>query len=391
MRYFGRLFSAAFLALATTIWAASLVAQELASADLVEKARSAVAKLNQSLTDLPPDTPAKERVTALTDAIVSYEQGLGAVRAGLRIIELQKDAIKQDLNQNRAQISAFLSVLTSLERRPKPLIFGHPDGILANIRASTLLADMTPKLQEQAEVLSAKLQEIARLDKAQQNAKDSLLAGFSAAQTARADLSKAISLRGDLPKLGAENTQRLNDLGRGAASLEVFAQMLADAPQTTLAAGRNFSEAKGFLPWPAQGRLLLAPSQPDDQGLVKPGLTLATQPNTLVTAPWDVILRFSGRFLNYDNLVILEPQIGYLLILGGLETVYGTVGTVIKQGYPLGLMPGAGGKSDKDFVSLLEDDGAAEIKPLYIELRYESETLDPMPWFNAIGDDRRYE
>ena len=54
-------------------------------------------------------------------------------------------------------------------------------------------------------------------------------------------------------------------------------------------------------------------------------------------------------------------------------------------------MPGAGGKSDKDFVSLLEDDGAAEIKPLYIELRYESETLDPMPWFNAIGDDRRYE
>ena len=71
--------------------------------------------------------------------------------------------------------------------------------------------------------------------------------------------------------------------------------------------------------------------------------------------------------------------------------MYGTVGTVIKQGYPLGLMPGAGGKSDKDFVSLLEDDGAAEIKPLYIELRYESETLDPMPWFNAIGDDRRYE
>ena len=73
MRYFGRLFSATFLALATTIWATSLVAQELASADLVEKARSAVAKLNQSLTDLPPDTPAKERVTALTDAIVSYE------------------------------------------------------------------------------------------------------------------------------------------------------------------------------------------------------------------------------------------------------------------------------------------------------------------------------
>ena len=106
MRYFGRLFSATFLVLATTIWATSLVAQELASADLVEKARSAVAKLNQSLTDLPPDTPAKERVTALTDAIVSYEQGLGAVRAGLRIIELQKDAITQDLNQNRAQISA---------------------------------------------------------------------------------------------------------------------------------------------------------------------------------------------------------------------------------------------------------------------------------------------
>ena len=63
-------------------------------------------------------------------------------------------------------------------------------------------------------------------------------------------------------------------------------------------------------------------------------------PRALVTAPWPATIRYRGPLLDYGNVMILELGSGYLLILAGLETVYGEVGDVVPAGAALGLMGG---------------------------------------------------
>jgi septal ring factor EnvC (AmiA/AmiB activator) len=364
-----------------------VAAQDGPPDDLVQKAQLAGSALSESITSMPKGASAQDRIVALTAAIRSYEQGLGALREGLRVVERQKNALTQELKQNRKKSAALWAVLTTVSRQPEPLMFGHPDGVLANIRATNILADMMPELQKGAEVLKVKLEQLSSLIATQAGAEESLISGFNAAQTARAELSKAMSLRGALPKQKTENAQMVQNLAQSNTTLEAFTQALKAAPLSALAPVTSFASAKGHLDWPAQGHVILAPDIPDARGLRKPGLALGTTPSAIVTAPWDATLRFAGPFLKYKNLVILEPEAGYLLILGGLETVYGAVASVIKRGEVVGLMPPKNGASDKDFVFLQEVDGASDIKELYIELRHQSETLDPMSWFNAIGDE----
>ena len=83
--------------------------------------------------------------------------------------------------------------------------------------------------------------------------------------------------------------------------------------------------------------------------------------------------------------MILEPGGGYLLILSGLETVYGDVGNVVGTGQALGLMggptsgPAAG---DADILSGVADDGGATAtETLYLEVRQKAEPVDPLIWF----------
>ena len=88
-------------------------------------------------------------------------------------------------------------------------------------------------------------------------------------------------------------------------------------------------------------RVLRRPDEADAAGVRRPGLTLATRPRALVTAPWPATIRYRGPLLDYGNVMILEPGGGYLLVLAGLDTVYGEVGEVVAAGAPLGLMGGA--------------------------------------------------
>jgi septal ring factor EnvC (AmiA/AmiB activator) len=97
---------------------------------------------------------------------------------------------------------------------------------------------------------------------------------------------------------------------------------------------------KGRLPLPVLGTLLRRPDEADAAGVRRPGVTLATRPAALVTAPWPATIRYRGPLLDYGNVMILEPGDGYLLVLAGLGTVYGEVGEVVAAGAPLGLMGG---------------------------------------------------
>jgi septal ring factor EnvC (AmiA/AmiB activator) len=223
------------------------------------------------------------------------------------------------------------------------------------------------------------LSELRRLQAA---AGQTLAARQQTAQTARTALSQAMSDRTELPRRFTEDPDVLRGLLESADTLDAFASGLSldDRAQT------GFADARGKLPLPVLGRILLRPGETDARGVARPGLTLATRPLALVTAPWPSTIRYRGPLLDYGNVMVLEPGGGYLLILGGLDTVYGDVGDVIAAGAAVGLM----GEPVPDGADLLapaqDGGGASRTETLYLELRLGAKPVDPTTWFAATGE-----
>ncbi len=247
-----------------------------------------------------------------------------------------------------------------------------------------MLADVTPALQAEAERLRADLSELKDLRALQQAAGKTLSDGLAAAQDARSALSQAISDRTELPRRFTEGPEVLRDLLESADTLDAFAAGLAldDTGSTA------FADAKGRLALPVLGNVLLSPGETDARGVTRPGLTLATRPGALVISPWAATIRYTGPLLDYGNVMILEPGGGYLLVLGGLDQVYGGVGDVVARGAALGLMGGRD-QVDADFLAdAAEGGGVQGTETLYMELRQGAEPVDPTEWFTGLAEAR---
>jgi septal ring factor EnvC (AmiA/AmiB activator) len=358
-----------------------LLAGPLAAETVADQAARASADLEAAVAALEAATAARDQVAALTQTIRAYEDGLAALRAALRAAAQRETVLTREFEAKREEIGQLLGVMATMEANPGPLLLLHPDGALGTARSGMLMADVTPALQAQALALQADLAELADLRALQISAGETLNQGLAAAQAARTALSQAMSDRTDLPRRFIDDPEQLRLLLESADTLDAFAAGLS--PDAAAAPG--FAAQKGALPVPALGEVLRRPGEADAAGVRRPGVTLATLPGALVTAPWAATIRFRGPLLDYGNVMILEPGDGYLMVVAGLDVLYGEVGDVIAPGDPLGLMGGTSPASE-EFVTLPADaTGGRRTETLYLELRQGAEPVDPMPWFKALA------
>lgn len=360
------------------------LAAPMAQAGVAEDAAAAAAALQASVAALQEAEGGKDRVAALTITIRAYEEGLAALREALRQAELRQEALELQFQIKRDRIAQLLGVLSTIEAEPGPLLLLHPTGPLGTVRSGMMLADVTPALQAEAERLRADLTELRDLRALQVAAGKTLSEGLAAAQDARSALSQAISDRTDLPRRFTEDPEVLKGLLQSADTLDAFAAGLAldDTGSAT------FVEAKGRLQLPVLGTVLLFPNETDARGVTRPGLTLATRPGALVISPWAATIRYTGPLLDYGNVMILEPGGGYLLVLAGLEKVYGTVGDVVARGAALGLMGGSEAAGADFLVTAQDGGGVRGTETLYMELRQGADTVDPTEWFAGMAEAR---
>ena len=344
-------------------------------------ARVASANLATAIKALNRATQAHDQVLALTRTIQAYEAGLGAMRDGLRNVTIRERALQGQFDAKRERIAQLLGVMMAMQSTPGPMLLLHPSGPLGTARSGMILADITPALQAEAQTLRAGLEEVALLRQLQQGAADTLGQGLRAVQQARTTLSQAIAERTDLPRRMAESPEDLKTLLASVDTLDSFADLLSDtqiAPENPL---QDFAAARGTLPLPVLGTLVRAYNDPDAAGIARPGLLLATRPRALVTTPWAATLRYRGPLLDYGNVMILEPATGYLLVLAGLDLVYGNVGDVLPQGTPVGLMGGTDAAAAEFLTAAQEGGGEERTETLYMELRLGANPIDPTDWF----------
>ncbi len=345
-------------------------------------ARRAAGQLEAAQQALAAAETAGDRVAALTRTIRAYESGLTALRDGLRRAAIQEAALTRAFEVKRDRVARLLGVLQGIETASAPLVPLHPSGPVETARAGMLVAGLTPALQQEADALRRELQDITLLRALQDSAADSLREGLAGVQQARTALSQAISHRTNLPQRFLSDSAALARLVENADTLESFASGLADLERIGAdAPGPDFAGTRGLLPLPVSGTVLRRPGEADAAGITRPGLVIATAPRALVTTPWAATIRYAGPLLDYANVMILEPDDRYLLVIAGLERVYGMPGQVLPAGAPVGLMGGAAPHGEVYWKQSADDAGAARPETLYLELRQGGKPVDPMAWF----------
>ncbi len=352
----------------------------------VERAQQATEALNAAADLMAQAESGSDRVAALTEAIRAYEQGLAAMREGLRAAAIRERYLTLDFESRREQLSQLLGVLQTLERATTPLLLIHPTGPVGTARSGMMMSEVTPALNRQAEELRAQLQELAALQAFQESAARDLEWGLSGAQQARVNLSQAINDRTDLPRRFADDPVRVQIMADNSQTLQGFADKLQEAeatepPETAL----PFADAAGKLPLPTEGTVLRGFNEEDAAGLKRPGIVLSTRPLSLITAPWPATVRYAGPFLDYGNVIILEPDAAYLMVLAGLDQVYVELGQILDQDEPVGLLGGSQPATEEFLIEASQGGGTIEQETLYIEIRKDGTPVDPAKWF-ALGN-----
>lgn len=372
------------LMLALTAAAPMPLAASTAS-DAQRTAEEAAALLRQSVGGLTEALNADDQVTALGEVIRGYEQGLAALRAGLRQAAAREASLRESFDAQHDRLSRVLGAMTAMQQAPETALLLHPGGAQATARSAMILSDITPGLRAQAEALQGDLDEIAQVRELQGAAAVMLGEGLAAVQEARRLLVSASGDRSHMPTRFGEDPAELQQLEASATSLEEFAAGIAAMEDDVGAPLEDFEGAQGSLRLPVQGTVIRGYDEADAAGVRRPGIVISTAPAALVSLPWPATVRFRGPLLDYGNVMIVEPSRGYLLVMAGMGQVFGEVGDVLAAGEPVGLMGGAELPAQEfgaQFVADAAKGGdAGQPETLYLELRKGKETLDPADWF----------
>jgi len=334
-------------------------------------------------------------------------------------LEMLQFGVKASLMERRGVLTEVLAALQRMGRNPPPALLVSPDDALASVRSAILLGAVVPGIRGEAEKLAADLQSLtelrARIEEERQNY-------VSTTAEALEEEARMTQLVAENDRLRAENQaelekerKRTEELAARATTLEnlisSIEREIASAREAAALARREearinamtpseleqarreagtilpdknriapaypFSVLKGKLELPVAGNILRRFGQDDGTGHPAQGITLATGPGLVVTAPADGWVMFSGPFRSYGQMVIMNSGEGYHIVLSGMEKVMTRQGQFVVAGEPIGQM------GEKRIASAAGLNLVTDRPTLYIEFRKDGKPVDSSPWWVA--------
>jgi septal ring factor EnvC (AmiA/AmiB activator) len=310
----------------------------MAQQDPVLALRDASQRIEAASAALVAAEASEDRIGALSVAIRSLEEGLASLRLALQASKSEETAKQAELTGNRAELGRLLATLISLQNTPAALAVLHPEGATASARAGAMLSSLTPALRAEANQLRGEIATILALNSLHDNALANMQTALGTLQNARNALTVAIREEqpdGDNPVSDAglsQLAQASQDLNTLAAALKARFPTGVELPET--------GDLRGRLPMPIIGTITRRFNAPNGAGIRQPGIVITAPALSLVSAPQAGIVRFSGDFLEYGQVVILEPAPNQLQIYAGFGQVYVKAGEVLESGAAMGLLGG---------------------------------------------------
>lgn len=368
------------LALGLLLWL--VPALVVAEQDPAAGARAAQDALNRAAAALAAAPDGEQRAEALTGVLGAYENAQAQLRQSGRALAAAADLLQTDLDSRSQELARFLAVLQSIRATPAPLLRFHPAGPEDTIRAGILLADVTPALQERVAGLRAELARLEALRTAQNETQAALTEALAGAQTARIALRQAMANRAPLPRRYSDDPVQTALLIASTDSLSRLAALLEETARDLPTAPQDASPLSLPMASPVRGHIRHQFRDPDDTGIRRDGVVLATAPGALVTTPVTATIRFRGPLLDLGEVAILEPAPDVLIVFAGLAEVFAEVGEVLPPGGAIGLMAGTPAQDDAIVTATRNTSQAETSEELYIEVREATQPVDPAGWFD---------
>lgn len=341
---------------------------------------------------------------------------IGAIEERLSPLLVEESEIRSRLDSADIDISSLLAALQLISKNPPPALIIDPSDALNSARSAALLAAILPQLQEKADTIAADLNRLATLKQAVSDEKEQLSARLSTLLEEQLRIATLIEARrrgvirvsadleqeerqaealageaGSLNQLIAALKQRISsvsdaaeaadaaDAGTqvGATRLSRQAMDIALANTTRTTPAVPFTSARGFLLVPAAGVVINEFGSNDGFGGISKGVSIVTRAEAQVVAPVDGWIMYKGPYLNYGQIIIINPGQGHTILLAGLETVSVELGQFVLMGEPVGLM------GSRTLGQTITTSAGVSRPTLYVELRNRNQPLDPAPWWSA--------
>ncbi|MGO4564357.1 murein hydrolase activator EnvC [Rhizobium sp. 2YAF20] len=381
------------------------------SADRIKELQASIAALdksNASMRQALIDSAARRK--AMDRKIADSEKTL----TGFKVKE---DGIRRSLHDRRGLLAEVLAALERIGRNPPPALLVTPDDALASVRSAILLGAVVPGMRKETDKLIADLTDLSKVEVAAATEKADLIATMtnSLEEERRMDLlitENDRNSRQNIAQAEAER-KRSQELAGQATSLEGLvaslesqigsvrdaataaredqerrllmtdeqraqAKALAESgvpDKNRIAPAYPFSDLKQKLELPVAGEILRQFGDDDGTGHTASGLTVATGPDALVTAPADGLVVFAGAFRSYGQMIILDTGDGYHMVFAGMDAIKTRQGKFIFAGEPLAAM------GEKRVASATALALETNRPTLYIEFRKDGKPVDSRPWW----------
>lgn len=423
MRYLIALLAAAFLALsplsvcAQTDEGESPAADAQAELDMLKSSITVsadkMAALSREIDEMKDDRVEQSAaLIASAQRIKIAETEVAAVEGRLTALLQQESEIQFRLDSADGRISQLLAILQRIRLNPPPALIIDPADALGSARGGLLLASVMPQLKAQATQVASDLSSlggvragveteaatlkgnyeglleeqlrIAALLEARKRGVESLSADLQDEEQVAAELGTRASSLTQLISTLSERIERVNNASgaaaaatrrqaKGALSDEEIRLALADTARTEPAL--PFSQARGYLVSPAAGVTVTDFGTDDGFGGVTNGISIVTRRDAQVVSPADGWVLYKGPYLNYGQIVILNPGDGYTLLLAGLDAIDVDLGQFVLEGEPLGKM------GSRTLGETVTTNAGVSRPTLYIEFRRSKTPIDPTGWW----------
>lgn len=351
-----------------------------------EQAKGALKEKIQSVEQELVST--KDKLINIAEDIQNNETNLKTLQTRISNLENKKDELNKKLQSDKKSISRLITTLQRLRRTPPESMFAKNQEPFKTAQSISVMRNIIPSIEHHAEQLDATLNDLNNVTIDLKQKRMALMNESETLQNRRIKLSKLLNKRKDLHSK-IDHDIRMREISIQKISLQ--AKNLEDLVARIKKQERELEEKRkkaallkkeklkprspiisdsSEARLPISGIIRTGYNNTDELGAKSKGLTIEGRSESLVVAPLDGRVSYSGTFKRYGNLVIIEHADGYHSLIAGLGIINVAVGADIKSGEPIGSLP----------------DSSLNPRPtVYYELRRNGQPVNPAQKFAQLG------
>lgn len=342
--------------------------------------------LNQKIKSVKKDlSSTKEQLIKIAEDINTNETELKALQQRIKNLEEKKDTLNQNVQNDKKSIARLITVLQRIKRTPPEAMFAKNQSPYKTAQSISIMRNIIPSINKHAEKLNATLNDLNDVTDNLKEERTALMAQSEELQVRRKKLSILLSKRKTLHAQIDQDIKireiTIQKISLQAKSLEELVTRIKKEEQLEEKRRKaaHLSKPKpkpvitkdeGDARLPISGIIRTGYNKTDDLGAKSKGLTIEGRANSLVIAPLNGKIQYTGTFKRYGNLVIIEHANGYHSLIAGMSIINVNVGANVKTGEPIGSLPNS----------------SLNPRPtVYYELRRNGKPVNPARKFAQLG------